>query len=134
MISDPNLKKWKVLLPESNGSGLIGAWVGVPIVGEPFTGCTGSFIQVGSFANKSDAQSCIKYIKTKFCRAMLGTLKVTQHNPKNTWKNVPLQDFSDKSDIDWSTSISEIDKQLYKKYKLDKKEIDFIEIKVKEMT
>lgn len=64
---------------------------------------------------------------------MLGTLKVTQHNPKNTWKNVPLQDFTNKSDIDWSKSISEIDQQLYKKYGLDKKEIDFIETHVKEM-
>ena len=64
---------------------------------------------------------------------MLSTLKVTQHNPKNTWKNVPLQDFTSKSDIDWSKSIVEIDKQLYKKYDLSKKEIDFIETQVKEM-
>ena len=65
---------------------------------------------------------------------MLGTLKVTQDNPKSTWKNVPLQDFTKKSDIDWSKSITEIDKQLYKKYELDKKEIDFIETHVKTMS
>ncbi len=76
----------------------------------------------------------MKYIQTKFCRAMLSTLKVTQHNPKNTWKNVPLQDFTDKSDIDWSQSISDIDKQLYKKYGLEKKEIDFIDTHVKPMS
>ena len=34
---------------------------------------------------------------------------------------------------DWSKSVKEIDRQLYKKYKLTKKEIDFIEEKVKEM-
>lgn len=38
-----------------------------------------------------------------------------------------------KTDIDWSKSISEIDKQLYKKYNLSQEEIDFIETKVKPM-
>lgn len=46
---------------------------------------------------------------------------------------VPIQDFTSNSDIDWSQSIPEIDQQLYKKYKLDEKEIDFIESHVKEM-
>ena len=46
---------------------------------------------------------------------------------------IPLQDFSSKSDIDWSKSISDIDKQLYKKYRLSKEEIEFIENNVKEM-
>ena len=64
---------------------------------------------------------------------MLGTLKVTQHNPKETWANVPLQDFTEKSDIDWSDSIEGIDRQLYKKYGLTKEEIDFIESMIKPM-
>jgi len=76
----------------------------------------------------------MQYIKTKFCRAMLGTLKVTQDNPKSTWKNVPLQDFTSKSDIKWSKPLAEIDKQLYKKYGLDRKEIEFIETHVRAMS
>jgi hypothetical protein len=128
MIKDPNLKNWKVFLPESNGSGAIGE-----VMSTPLTGCTESFVQIGSFGNKDEANNCMKYVKTKFCRAMLGTLKVTQHNPKSTWKNVPLQDFTKKSDIDWSKSVADVDKQLYKKYKLDKNEIDFIETRVKVM-
>ena len=64
---------------------------------------------------------------------MLGTLKVTQDNPRETWLNVPLQDFTANSDIDWSKSIPEIDKQLYKKYGLSADEISFIESKVKSM-
>ena len=64
---------------------------------------------------------------------MLGILKVTQNNAKPTWKYVPLQDFTSNSDIDWSKSIHEIDLQLYKKYGLDEKEIEFIETHVKEM-
>ena len=133
LINDPNLNNWKVFIPKSNGSGSIGAWVGKPVIGMPLTGCTGSFLQIGSFENTIDAQNCINYIKTKFCRAMLGTLKVTQDNPKSVWKNIPLQDFSNKSDIDWSKSIPEIDKQLYKKYELSEEEIVFIEEKVKPM-
>jgi len=131
ILKDANIDKWKVLLPESNGGGLFGV-LGKPLLAEPFTGSTESFIQIGPFKER-EAQNCMRYVKTRFCRTLLGTLKVTQHNPKSVWKNVPLQDFTNKSDIDWSKSIPEIDKQLYKKYKLDKKEIDFIEANVKLM-
>ena len=64
---------------------------------------------------------------------MLGTLKVTQDNPKPTWANVPLQDFTANSDIDWSKSVAEIDQQLYAKYGLTDEEIAFIEKMVKAM-
>lgn len=133
MLRDNNIKNWKVFLPSANGTGAIGELFSTPIIGEPFTGCTESFLQIGSFNREIEANNCLKYIKTKFCRIMLSTLKVTQGNPKNTWKNVPLLDFTNKSDIDWSKSISEIDKQLYKKYDLSKEEIDFIETRVKPM-
>ena len=64
---------------------------------------------------------------------MLGILKITQHNPPEKWKYVPLQDFTANSDIDWSQSVAEIDRQLYAKYRLDETEINFIETHVKEM-
>lgn len=64
---------------------------------------------------------------------MLSILKITQDNNRDTWKMVPLQDFTSSSDIDWSKSIAEIDQQLYAKYGLDEKEIEFIETHVKEM-
>ncbi|MDD2476648.1 MAG: Eco57I restriction-modification methylase domain-containing protein, partial [Dysgonamonadaceae bacterium] len=133
LIDDQVLKKWKVFLPESNGGGKLGEVLSTPFVAKPNVGCAQTFVQIGSFTNELEADNCIKYIKTKFCRALLGTLKVTQHNPKNVWKNIPLQDFSKKSDINWSKSISEIDKQLYTKYGLNKKEIDFIETHIKPM-
>ncbi len=133
-----NHQKWKVYLPTSNGSGAIGEilstpLVGEPLVGEPLVGHTETFIGIGMFDNRKEAENCLKYIKTKFARAMLGTLKITQHNLASTWANVPLQDFTNNSDIDWAKSIADIDKQLYKKYGLSDKEISFIEEKVKEM-
>ena len=75
----------------------------------------------------------MKYIKTKFVRALLDVLKVTQDTTRAKWACVPLQDFTDKSDIDWTKSIPKIDQQLYKKYNLSDDEIAFIEKNVKEM-
>jgi len=75
----------------------------------------------------------LKYVKTKFARALLGIMKKTQHNSAPTWAYVPLQNFTSKSDIDWTKSIHDIDLQLYKKYGLTEVEIAFIESKVDPM-
>ena len=64
---------------------------------------------------------------------MFSILKVTQDINPATWSKVPLQDFTPQSDIDWTQSIPDIDRQLYAKYGLDEKEIAFIEEKVKAM-
>ena len=128
-----NLEKYKVILPKANGTGAIGEVLSTPLIGEPLIGYTQSFISFGSFEDISEAESCMKYIKTKFARALLGTLKITQDNNKETWANVPLQDFTVDSDIDWSQSIEDIDRQLYRKYGLSQEEIEFIESKVRAM-
>ena len=62
-------------------------------------------------------------------------LRIVSENTetREDWINVPLQDFTTNSDIDWSKSIPEIDKQLYKKYGLSAEEVEFIESKVREM-
>ena len=129
-----NFYKFKVMLPGSNGSGAIGEVLSTPLVGEPLVGHTETFISFGAFEAREEAENLLKYIKTKFARTMLGVRKVTQGN-KNTyvWGLVPLQNFTPQSDIDWSKSVVEIDQQLYRKYDLDKQEIDFIEEKVREM-
>ena len=134
-----NYYRYKVIIPAANGSGAVGEVVPTPLIGEPIiispNSCyTQSFIGLGAFENRNEAEAALKYVKTKFARVMLGVLKVTQHNPKETWRYVPLQDFTPASDIDWSKSIAEIDQQLYAKYGLDKDEIEFIETHVKEMS
>ena len=125
--------KWRVLVPKSNGCGAIGEVLSSPLIGSPLIGFTQTFISIGAFDSEKEAQNCLKYVKTKFARTMLGVLKITQHNPRATWAKVPLQDFTDNSDINWHQSIAEIDQQLYKKYGLDENEIAFIEEKVKAM-
>lgn len=132
--SHPNLDKYKIFVPGANGSGALGEVLSTPLIGEPLIGYTQTFISFGAFDNKEEAENLLKYIKTKFARVMLGTLKITQNNKtKEVWKNVPLQNFTSTSDIDWSQSIAEVDQQLYKKYGLSEEEIQFIESKVKEM-
>lgn len=129
----PNLESYKVLLPKANGTGKFGEALSTPLVSKPFAGGTHSFISIGNFKSLTEAESALKYIKSKFARAMLGILKVTQDNLKSSWGKVPTQDFTDKSDIDWTKSISDIDQQLYKKYTLSQEEIEFIELNVREM-
>lgn len=133
-----NLMYYKVVLPKSNGSPTIGAVgqtpvIGDPVICEPNVGHNQSFISIGNFSTSDEATAALKYIKSKFARAMLGTLKVTQDNKKATWRNVPIQDFSENSDIDWNQSIKYIDQQLYEKYGLTKEEIEFIETNVRPM-
>ena len=128
-----NIDTWKVLVARVNGAGTIDEVLSSPLVIGPHCGYTQTFIGVGAFDTKENAENALKYVKTKFARALLHVLKVTQDNNRDVWKYVPLQDFTDKSDINWNTSIANIDKQLYKKYGLSQEEIDFIETHVKEM-
>ena len=128
-----NYEKWKVIIPKSNGSGAIGEVLSTPLVGSPLVGYTQSFLGIGSLDTEYQANALMKYIQSRFARATLGILKITQDNPPEKWAYVPLQDFTEQSDIDWSKSITEIDQQLYKKYSLTQKEIDFIEEKVRSM-
>ena len=143
-----NLEKYKVFVPKSNGSGAIGEILSTPLIGEPLIGHTQTFISIGAFDTLYEATAVLKYVKSKFARTLLGTLKVTQDNKKEAWLNVPMQDFTPQSDIDWSKSvtkideeakkqyglnINEIDAQLYKKYALTPDEISFIESMIKPM-
>ena len=137
-MNHENFKKWKVLVSVANGAaGTIGdksaRIIGNPIIEKPYVGYTQSFIGIGAFSCKTEAEACCKYVKSKFLRCMLGILKVTQNGSRDTWKYVPLQDFTAKSDIDWTKSVHEIDLQLYKKYGLSDNEVKFIEEKIKEL-
>lgn len=128
-----NFEKWKVIIPQANGSGQFGELISSPLVEKPNIGATETFLSIGAFDSEFEAQATLKYIKSKFARTMLGILKITQAMTREKWTKVPLQNFTPNSDINWTKSIPEIDQQLYAKYGLSQDEIDFIEEKVKAM-
>lgn len=128
-----NLEKYKLAFPKVNGAGSFGETLTAPVVIGPEVAHTQTFLSMGIFQTARETHNLETYLKSKFARTMLGILKVTQDNKKSVWKYVPLQDFTDASDINWNASIADIDQQLYKKYGLSQEEIDFIETHVKEM-
>lgn len=133
IANHPNLDAYKMLFSKANGSGKYGETIALPIIAIPTQGHTQTFISIGNFATREEAEAEYKYVQTKFARALLGILKVTQDNKKSVWKYVPQQDFTGGSDIDWSKPIADIDRQLYAKYGFDADEIAFVETNVKEM-
>lgn len=128
-----NVESYKVYIPKASGNGTFGEVISAPVVAEPGESSTPTFIGIGNFSTRIEAENVIKYLKTKFTRTLLGMLKITQDIVPSKWAYVPLQDFTSDSDIDWTVSVAEIDKQLYKKYDLSPEEIEFIETHVKEM-
>ena len=124
---------YKLFMARNQGSGNFGEEFSTPIIAKPYECCTETFVVIGLFKSKEEAINCWKYIKTKFFRTMVGIRKQDQGASKAVYHYVPMQDFTENSDIDWSKSIPEIDRQLYKKYNLSEEEIDFIETKVKPM-
>lgn len=127
------LEYYNIFVPEANGTGAIGEVLSTPIIGTPMIGHTDTFLSIGQFKTKLEAENCLKYVRSKFARTMLGTLKATQHNPRDTWSNIPLQNFTSSSDIDWDKPVSDIDQQLYHKYALSEDEIKFIEKMIRPM-
>ncbi len=125
--------KWKIFVPKAFGSGNINEdWL-KPIIGEPNTICTETYIVFGPFDTKEEAENIYAYTQTKFFHFLMGLKKITQDATKQVYQFVPMQNFTDNSDIAWGQSISDIDKQLYKKYNLSQEEINFIESMIRPM-
>ena len=132
VLKEDWIEKYKVFIPFSNGaSGTLGdvpaRLISRPVIGYPYDGMTQTFIGAGAFETEAEAVNLNKYIHSKFARAMLGILKVTQGNKIETWEKVPLLDFSSSSFINWNSEIPDIDRQLYSFFELNSSEIDFIE-------
>lgn len=127
---------WKVYMPYVNNIGTeLNDDNQNTFIGEPNSVCTETFLVAGAELNlnKYECIALSKYLRSKFARFLHSLAKTSHHATAKTYQFVPLQDFSDKSDIDWSKSIAEIDQQLYAKYKFSKDEIDYVESKIKPM-
>lgn len=94
-----------------------------PILGEPGTCCTETYILVGPFKNRKITQNVINYMSTLFFRFLVLQKKITQDATKSVYSLVPDQDFNEEWD----------DKKLFNKYKISSKEIEFIKTLIRPM-
>ncbi|TDT71959.1 superfamily II DNA or RNA helicase [Hypnocyclicus thermotrophus] len=127
-----DVDKFKIFVTGSGGSGADPKVMGDPEFAPKHSVCSQSYLYA-CFDSETEAKNMIKYIKTRFFRVLVSAMKITQSAPSRVYRFVPLQDFTSKSDIDWSKPIADIDRQLYKKYKLTDKEIAFIESMIRPM-
>jgi site-specific DNA-methyltransferase (adenine-specific) len=123
--SEHLIDTWKVLIPKAGSDGgkkIPDVVLGKPLIAEYPAVCTQSylFFYVNSY---EAAKSVESYYRTKFFRFLVSLRKLTQDATRSTYKWVPQQSW----DKIWS------DEMLYKKYKLNKSEIDFIESIIRSM-
>ncbi len=130
------IDKWKVFTARANNIGIeLNDDNFNTIIGTPNTICTETYLVIGADLDldESSTNNLSSYLKTKFSRYLHSLAKSSHDATRTTYRFIPLQDFSNNGDIDWSVSTSQIDIQLYKKYELTNDEIDYIESKIKPM-
>lgn len=122
------IEKWKVLTAAAaEGDGTFPNKItGAPKIAEPNSVCTETYLVVGVYDSKENAEKITQYLKTKFVRFLISLRKNAQHLSKERFSFVPMQDLN--NDISKFT-----DAELFKKYNLSNEEIAFISTIVKEM-
>jgi site-specific DNA-methyltransferase (adenine-specific) len=124
-IGKENIQKHKIFITKAYGAGegFPHQILNTPFYGEPNAICTETYIEIGPFKSKKICENVISYIRTKFFRFLVLMIKNTQDATKGVYRLVPLQNFE--TDID--------DEFLFKKYKLSKVEIEFINEMIRPM-
>jgi site-specific DNA-methyltransferase (adenine-specific) len=117
------IKDYKVLITKAWGVGSIEKdWLN-PLIVEPNSCCTETYLIIGPFSKKSTAENVVIYTQTKFFHLLVALIKITQNAMKKVYSFVPIQDFNES----WT------DEKLYKKYNLTQEEITFIESTIRPM-
>ncbi len=120
------VKKWKIFVPKAGSDGgqkLPDIVLGTPILAEPRSVCTLTYLCIGPFENKLESQSALSYIQTRFARFLISLRKISQDSTQKTYWWLPQQTW----DHTWT------DAELYKKYGITKEEQKYIEAMIKEM-
>jgi site-specific DNA-methyltransferase (adenine-specific) len=94
-----------------------------PIIAEPMSCCTETYLVVGIYRNRILAENMVTYMQTRFFRFMMSLIKNTQNIARGVFAFVPTQDFS----VSWT------DEKLFKKYGITEKEIEFIDSLIRPM-
>jgi hypothetical protein len=135
------IPKWKVFMSkmsaehagEPDKKGMFSVFTKTMQIAPPNEVCTHSYFVIGSYDTECEASNTLKYLKTNFVRFIVMTTLSAVNLSKLVFFNVPLQDFTPASDIDWTQSVADIDRQLYRKYGLSGEEVAFIEKMIKPM-
>lgn len=123
------VSKYKVITGSMNTTSIINN----PEILDTQTICTSTYTVLWICETQGEAVPIKKYFMTRFVRALIDATLNNQRVSRDNYRFIPLQDFTASSDIDWSQSVADIDKQLYKKYGLTKEEQDYIESTIKPM-
>jgi len=118
------IDKWKVLMTRVQGTSAAveTKFLSKPIVAEPGTACTESYIVAGLFESEATAQHFASYLRTRFVRFLVSLRKPTQDAARGVYGFVP--------DIVYNQEWT--DTKLYRRYGLTQDEIAFIESQVAE--
>ena len=125
LVGTDLIDQWKVYIPRA-GSGSDAfphPIVGRPFVGEPGSICTETYLCIGPLKSKSEAENVCSYLRTRLVRFLILLHKPSQDASRAVYTFVPKQDFSE----NWT------DVKLYKKYRITKDEIAFIESMIRPM-
>ena len=128
--STKSLKKYKVFVGKAWGNwsdNYLGGSYSDVIVGLPNELCTENFLEIGPFDNADDAHAMAKYLLTTFLRGLLFMNKFSQDNSKEKFLAVPLQEFKENW---WKNSVSSIDENLFLKYGISRKIIDYLKVNI----
>jgi hypothetical protein len=116
--------EWKVLMTAVQGTSAAveTKFLSKPIIAEPGTACTETYLVAGHFDNEVAARNYAKYLRTRFVRFLVSLRKATQHATRDVYSFVPDLPV----DQEWT------DAKLYKRYGLTGDEVAFIESLVAE--
>jgi site-specific DNA-methyltransferase (adenine-specific) len=89
----------------------------------PGTICTETYLVIGSYDSKTEAENLVTYMKSKFFRFLVSQFMYSHHITKESYSLVPILHM----DTPWT------DEELYQKYDLSQEEIAFIESKIRPM-
>lgn len=89
------------------------------------------FTLVRMFDTMSEAENLIKYLQTDLVIYLISSLQASLNITASNFRLVPDQNFASNSDIDWNSNMSDLNKQLYKKYNISNDEINYIKESIK---
>ncbi len=120
--------KWKVYIGRAApGTGNKDTYphriISTPFLGEPGSISSWTYMYIGPFDTKDEAESVLSYLSCRLTRFLILLHKPSQDTTRKVYTFVPTQDWTKK----WT------DQELYKKYDLSKDEIAFIEKIVRPM-